>query len=68
MSTATLTNAVGQATGNPSGHHQRPDVCDAYRALWAMTRDERIAAMWRENSPRGSSASGPRAHSTRCHC
>jgi hypothetical protein len=22
-------------------------VCDAYRALWAMTRDERIAAMWR---------------------
>jgi hypothetical protein len=47
MSTATLTNAAGQSTETRSGRHQRPDVCDGYRALWAMTRDERIAAMWR---------------------
>jgi hypothetical protein len=47
MTTATLTNAADQSTQNPSGAHQRPDICDAFRALWAMTRDERIAAMWR---------------------
>ena len=47
MTTATLTNAAGQSTQIQSGAHQRPDICDAYRALWAMTRDERIAAMWR---------------------
>jgi len=47
MSTATGTNAVGVSTQMPSGCDQRPDVCDAFRALWAMTRDERIAAMWR---------------------
>jgi hypothetical protein len=47
MTTATLTNAAGQSAENLSGGHQRPDVCDAFRALWAMTRDERIAAMWR---------------------
>jgi hypothetical protein len=47
MTTATLTNAAAQSNQSPSGHQQRPDVCDAYRALWAMTRDERIAAMWR---------------------
>jgi hypothetical protein len=48
MSTTTLTNAVGASTQVPSGGHQRPDVCDAYSSsLWAMTRDERIAAMWR---------------------
>jgi hypothetical protein len=47
MSTPTLANAAGASTQTPSGGHQRPDVCDAYRALWAMTRDERIAAMWR---------------------
>jgi hypothetical protein len=47
MSTPTLTNAAGQSTQSPSGRHQRPDLYDAYRALWAMTRDERIAAMWR---------------------
>ena len=47
MSTTTLTNAAGQSTQSPSGRYQRPDVGDAYRALWAMTRDERIAAMWR---------------------
>jgi len=45
--TPTLTNAVGASTQVPSGGHQRPDVYDAFRALWAMTRDERIAAMWR---------------------
>ena len=47
MTTATLTNTAGQSTQSPSGHRQRSDVCDAYRALWATTRDERIAAMWR---------------------
>ena len=47
MSTPTLTGARSLSTQSPSGRHQRPDVCDAYRALWAMTRDERIAAMWR---------------------
>jgi hypothetical protein len=47
MSTTTLTNADGASTQVPSGGRQRPDVCDAFRALWAMTRDERIAAMWR---------------------
>ena len=47
MSTSTLTNAVGASTQVPSGGQQRPDVCDGYRALWAMTRGERIAAMWR---------------------
>jgi hypothetical protein len=47
MSTPTLTNAARTSTQSPSGRHERPDVCDAYRALWAMTRDERIAAMWR---------------------
>jgi hypothetical protein len=47
MTTTTLANAPGQSTQIQSGRHQRPDVCDAYRALWAMTRDERIAAMWR---------------------
>jgi hypothetical protein len=47
MSTATLTNAGGASTQVPSGGQQRPDLCDAYRALWAITRDERIAAMWR---------------------
>jgi hypothetical protein len=47
MTTPTLTNAGGPSTQSPSGRHHRPDVCDAYRALWTMTRDERIAAMWR---------------------
>jgi len=47
MTTAALTNAAGASTQMPSGCDQRPDVCDAYRALWATTRDERIAAMWR---------------------
>ena len=47
MTTQTLTNAAGASTEIPSGGHQRPDRGDAYRALWAMTRDERIAAMWR---------------------
>jgi len=47
MSTSTLTNADGQSTQSLSRRHQRPDACDAYSALWAMTRDERIAAMWR---------------------
>jgi hypothetical protein len=47
MSTTTVTIAADESTENPSGRHERPDVCDAYRALWAMTRDERIAAMWR---------------------
>ena len=47
MSTSTLTDAVGVSTQVPSGCDQRPDVSDAFRALWAMTRDERIAAMWR---------------------
>jgi hypothetical protein len=47
MSTTTLTTAAGQSTETPSGRHQRHDLIDANRALWAMTRDERIAAMWR---------------------
>jgi hypothetical protein len=47
MSTPTLTTAGGASTQIGSGRHQRPAVCDAYRAPWAMTRDERIAAMWR---------------------
>jgi hypothetical protein len=47
MSTTTLTNEAGQSTETPSGRHQRYDLIDAYRALWAMTRDERIAALWR---------------------
>jgi hypothetical protein len=47
MRTPTLTTADGQSTQSLSRRHQRPDACDAYRALWAMTRDERIAAMWR---------------------
>jgi hypothetical protein len=47
MSTPTLTNAVGASTQALAGGHQRPDDCDAYSALWAMNRDERIAAMWR---------------------
>jgi hypothetical protein len=47
MSTPTLTNAAGASTESPSGRHERPDLSDGYRALWAMTRDERIAAMWR---------------------
>ena len=44
MSTTTLTNADGQSTQSLSRRHQRPD---AYSALWAMSSDERIAAMWR---------------------
>ena len=47
MSTPTLTNAADQSAQSLSGGHQCSDVCDAYRALSAMTRDERIAAMWR---------------------
>ncbi len=47
MSTPTLTNAVAASTAVSSGGHQRPDVCDAFGALRAMTRAERIAAMWR---------------------
>jgi hypothetical protein len=47
MSTATLTAAGGASTQIPSGHDERPDPGEAYSALWAMTRDERIAAMWR---------------------
>ena len=47
MSTPTLTNAAGASTQSPSGRHQRPDRGDEYSALWAMSRDERIAAMWR---------------------
>jgi hypothetical protein len=46
MSTPTLTNAAGQSTQSLSRRHQRPDARDAHRALWAITRDERIAAMW----------------------
>jgi hypothetical protein len=47
LSTPTLTNAVGKSTENLSGCHWRPDARDAHRAHWAMTRDERISAMWR---------------------
>jgi hypothetical protein len=47
MTTAALTKAGGASTQIGSGRHQRPNLYDAYRALWAMTRDERIAAMWR---------------------
>ena len=47
MSTPTLTNAAGQSTQVPASGHQRPDRGDAHRALWALSRDERIAAMWR---------------------
>ena len=47
MSTPTLTNAAGASTQAPAGGHQRPDRGAAYSALWAMSRDERIAAMWR---------------------
>ena len=47
MTTSTLTNTVGASTQIPSGGYQPPEVSDAYRALWAMSRDERIAAMWR---------------------
>jgi hypothetical protein len=53
MTAATLTNGAGASTQIPSGGHQRPDVCDAYRALWAMTRDERIAAMWQGELTQG---------------
>jgi hypothetical protein len=47
MSTASLTSAGGPSTQIRSGNREHADVCDAYRALWAMTRGERIAAMWR---------------------
>jgi hypothetical protein len=47
MSTTTLTTAAGQPTQVPSGRSERRDLSDEHRALWAMTRDERIAAMWR---------------------
>jgi hypothetical protein len=47
MSTPTLTNGAGPSTQIPSGRHERPDLSDEHRALWEMTRDERIAAMWR---------------------
>jgi hypothetical protein len=47
MSTPTHTNAAGRSNQSRSGRHQRPDARDAHHALWAMTRDERIAAMWR---------------------
>ena len=47
MSTPTLTTAGGASTQNPSARHQRPDRGEEFRTLWAMTRDERIAAMWR---------------------
>lgn len=46
MSAATLTSVGGPSAQIPSGHHQTADPGAVYRALWAMTRDERIAAMW----------------------
>lgn len=47
MRTSTLTDTGGASAQIPSRHHQPTDPGEAYRALWAMTRDERIAAMWR---------------------
>ena len=47
MSTPTLTDPGGSSTQIPSARHQRPDRRKELRTLWAMTRDERIAAMWR---------------------
>ena len=47
MSTPTLTDAGATCTQIPSGRHQPPDPGEEYQALWAMTRDDRIAAMWR---------------------
>jgi hypothetical protein len=47
MSPATLTQPVAAAGQSPSGRYQTPVAGDEFQALWAMTRDERIAAMWR---------------------
>jgi hypothetical protein len=47
MSTPTLTNAAVTSAHAPSGRHQPPNQDEEYQALWAMTRGERIAAMWR---------------------
>ncbi|MDQ2894894.1 MAG: hypothetical protein M3Y09_04520 [Actinomycetota bacterium] len=47
MRTPTLTDAGAPATQIPPRHNEHPDPGDPYRRLWAMTRDERIAAMWR---------------------
>jgi hypothetical protein len=46
MRTRTLTEAGGASTQIPSGRQRRPDPGGEYRALWAMTRAERIGAMW----------------------
>jgi hypothetical protein len=52
MSTATLTQP-GAATGqSASGRQQTLTADDEYQALWAMTREERIAAMWRSELTR----------------
>ena len=40
MTTSTTPNGAQRAA-------QRPDACEEYRSLWAMSRGERIAAMWR---------------------
>ncbi len=47
MRTPTLTDPGAPATQIPSGLNEHPDSGDPYRQLWEMTRDERIAAMWR---------------------
>jgi hypothetical protein len=47
MRIPTLTDAAGSSAQIPSGHNQPPDPGEAHDALWAMTRDERVAAMWR---------------------
>jgi hypothetical protein len=47
MSTPTLTDAGGTSTQIPSARHQRPDRGEELHTLWAMTRAERITAMWR---------------------
>ncbi len=47
MRTPTLADAGGATTQIPPARHQPLDPGEEFHTLWAMTRDERIAAMWR---------------------
>ena len=45
--------------------NEPPDAVEEYRALWAMTRAERIAAMWRGELTTRQRCRGLSAHGTK---
>ena len=47
MNSATVTVPNTTSPSSSAGRHDRSGATEEYHALWAMSRSERIAAMWR---------------------